>query len=63
MVRPDELIFNQVGVNQAYSQVLTMQNTLSAPVELVSQSFVSSNLFLDHFYFFKGSEKFKSGKT
>ena len=35
-VTPDELVFDQVMLNLTQVQSLTMKNTLSAPVEIVS---------------------------
>ena len=37
-VNPEELIFNAVVANTQYTQALTFQNTLSAPVDIVSTS-------------------------
>ena len=35
-ISPEELVFNGVVPRQTYSQMLVLQNTLSAPVEIVS---------------------------
>jgi len=35
-VQPSELVFAQVVPTQTYMQTFTLQNTLSAPVDIVS---------------------------
>lgn len=71
LVRPEEITFNQVSVNQAYSQVMTLQNTLSAPVEIVSKApklnrnGAKSESCQDHlnFLFVADAEELKSGEA